>query len=210
MTSPDPAGQPSCYPAIRALAALVAHDLAAAKLLLDEAARPLVEHGSRPRCSTSVCGRWSRRWSTGRDERPVRSCAGRPGVLRRATRGALLLRRRDRRRPDRAATRLAEQAFAAGDDLLARLEWWRRFLRLFTLEAAIADGWGAPVPVLRADLSAYEQAGGARWPGSAATCCAGPGADPAGPRRLAVPAALRARGRDQPGARRAPAGRRGV
>ena len=38
-------------------------------------------------------------------------------------------------------------------------EWWGRFLRLFTLEAAIADGWGTPVPLLRADLTAFEQGG---------------------------------------------------
>ena len=53
----------------------------------------------------------------------------------------------------------AAQAYAAGDELLAPVGWWRRFLRLFTLEAAVADGWGDPVPVLRADLGAYEQAG---------------------------------------------------
>jgi DNA-binding CsgD family transcriptional regulator len=55
--------------------------------------------------------------------------------------------------------RTAEQAFVAGEGLLTRVEWWARFLRLFTLEAAIADGWGTPVPLLRADLTAFEQSG---------------------------------------------------
>jgi DNA-binding CsgD family transcriptional regulator len=84
--------------------------------------------------------------------------AARPGVLRRATRGGLhyadaIVAGRTGRIAD------AERAFAAGDALLASVAWWQRFLRLFTLEAALADGWGAPVPLLRADLSAYEQGG---------------------------------------------------
>ena len=41
----------------------------------------------------------------------------------------------------------------------AATPWWARFLRLITLEAAIADGWGDPVPQLRADLAAYETGG---------------------------------------------------
>jgi DNA-binding NarL/FixJ family response regulator len=37
--------------------------------------------------------------------------------------------------------------------------WWRRLLRLLAAEAAIADGWGDPVPMLRADLTAFEAGG---------------------------------------------------
>jgi DNA-binding CsgD family transcriptional regulator len=84
--------------------------------------------------------------------------AARPWVLRRATRGALQYA--DAIVAGRTGkTEQAERAFAAGDALLAPVAWWRRFLRLFTLEAAIADGWGTPVPLLRFDLGAYEQAG---------------------------------------------------
>jgi DNA-binding CsgD family transcriptional regulator len=53
----------------------------------------------------------------------------------------------------------AVAAYADGDQLLAPVEWWRRFLRLFTLQGAVLDGWGDPVPVLRADLGAYERSG---------------------------------------------------
>ena len=94
----------------------------------------------------------------GPEERARAVVAARPWVLRRATRGALQYA--DAIVAGRAGrTEQAEQAFAAGDALLAPVGWWHRFLRLFTLEAAIADGWGAPVPLLRADLGAYEQAG---------------------------------------------------
>ena len=130
----------------------MAHDLAAAKVLLDEAARPLVEHGS-----TSPLfhfGLWPvvAALTDGPDERARAVVAGRPGVLRRATRGALhyadaIVAGRTGR------VEQAEQAFVAGDALLTSVAWWQRFLRLFTLEAALADGWGSPVPLLRADLA---------------------------------------------------------
>jgi DNA-binding CsgD family transcriptional regulator/tetratricopeptide (TPR) repeat protein len=148
----------SLVPATRALAALVDHDVAAAKVLLDEAARPLVEHGS-----TSPLfhfGLWPvvAALTDGAAERARSVVAGRPGVLRRATRGALgyadaIVAGRTGRADE------AERAFAAGDALLAGVGWWQRFLRLFTLEAALADGWGGPIPLLRADLGAYEQGG---------------------------------------------------
>ncbi len=50
---------------------------------------------------------------------------------------------------------------------LAGQGWWRRVLRLLALEAAVADGWGDPVPELRADLEMHERAGDV---GLARTC----------------------------------------
>ena len=47
------------------------------------------------------------------------------------------------------------------------MPWWRRLLRSVVLECAVVDGWGDPVPLLRADLAAHEQAGA---PGLARTC----------------------------------------
>ena len=35
----------------------------------------------------------------------------------------------------------AEQAYAMGEEALTPVPWWHRFLRLFTLECAVADGW---------------------------------------------------------------------
>ena len=105
-------------------------------------------------------------------------------MLRRSTLGALcyadaIVAGREGRDAD------AAQAYAEGDELLAPVAWWRRFLRLFTLEAAVADGWGDPVPVLRADLSAYEQAGEVHLARICRDLLRRAGvADPARPRRL--------------------------
>jgi DNA-binding CsgD family transcriptional regulator len=49
----------------------------------------------------------------------------------------------------------AAEAFADADRLLAGHPWWRRLLRLIALHAAVADGWGDPVPALRADLPGF-------------------------------------------------------
>ena len=63
-----------------------------------------------------------------------------------------------------AAGRRDEAAalFAEGDAALAGLPWWRRLLHTVVLECAVTDGWGDPVPTLRADLAAHEQAGDVR------------------------------------------------
>ena len=144
--------------ATRAMAALVGHDLPAAKVMLDESARPLVEHASSAPMFHFALWPVIAALVDGPDERARAVLRGRPGVLRRSTLGALcyadaIVAGREGRDAD------AAQAYAEADELLAPVGWWRRFLRLFTLEAAVADGWGDPVPVLRADLSAYEQAG---------------------------------------------------
>ena len=49
--------------------------------------------------------------------------------------------------------------FTDGDAALAGLPWWRRLLRTVVLDRAVADGWGDPVPLLRADLAVHEHAG---------------------------------------------------
>ena len=121
----------------------------------------------------------------GPDEKARAVVRGRPGGAAPVDPRGASLRRRHRRWPGGPRWPRPLQAYAAGDELLAPVEWWRRFLRLFTLEAAIADGWGDPVPVLRADLSAYEQAGEAPL----ARICRDTAAPrrsrgPAGPRRL--------------------------
>ncbi|GAA1856651.1 hypothetical protein GCM10009836_41150 [Pseudonocardia ailaonensis] len=75
--------------------------------------------------------------------------------------------------PNRAAVRYADAvtagragrgaeavaALAEADALLAARPWWRRLLRLTVLDSAVRDGWGDPVPELRADLAAHEAAG---------------------------------------------------
>ena len=53
----------------------------------------------------------------------------------------------------------AADLFVEGDAALAGLPWWRRLLRTVVLRCAVEDGWGDPVPLLRADHAAHEQAG---------------------------------------------------
>ena len=55
---------------------------------------------------------------------------------------------------DEAAALLAD-----GEEALGGLPWWRRLLHTVVLDAAITDGWGDPVPTLRADLAVHEQVG---------------------------------------------------
>ena len=55
----------------------------------------------------------------------------------------------------------ADTAYRDGNSLLAPAPWWQRFLRLLVLEVAVADGWGNPVPQLRADLAVCEASGDA-------------------------------------------------
>jgi DNA-binding CsgD family transcriptional regulator len=59
-------------------------------------------------------------------------------------------------RAGRAAEAVAR--YADGAAALAHLPWWRRLLHTVVLERAVVDGWGDPVPALRADLAAHEQA----------------------------------------------------
>jgi DNA-binding NarL/FixJ family response regulator len=49
--------------------------------------------------------------------------------------------------------------FARGEADLARVAWLHWLFRLLVLEAAVADGWGNPVPLLRGDLAEHERAG---------------------------------------------------
>ena len=53
----------------------------------------------------------------------------------------------------------SEQAtalIAGAEDALAPLPWLRRTLRLLALESAVTEGWGDPVPLLRAGLAEHE------------------------------------------------------
>jgi DNA-binding CsgD family transcriptional regulator len=54
-----------------------------------------------------------------------------------------------------AAVDLSAQADAA----VSAMPWWNRLLRTIALECAVRDGWGDPVPALRADLAAHEGTG---------------------------------------------------
>lgn len=151
--------------AVRSLPALLAHDLPAASAQLDAGVARLVAH--RSAAPLHQFGLWVLLRTAVED----RGAAARetlrhhPAVLRPANRGAL-------RYADAVAAgregRAAEAAglFAAGDADLSPLPWLHRLLRLVVLEAAVLDGWGDPVPLLRHDLGEHVDAGEtslARW-----------------------------------------------
>ncbi len=136
-------------PIVRAIAALVAGDFAAAERLADEGAARLVSH--RSASPTSLWGPWL----------VLRAYAGRPASLS----GGPELRRVNRAAVGYADAVTAGRAgradeatalFARADRDFDGYDWWRRLLRAPVLTAAIEDGWGDPVPLLRADLAANE------------------------------------------------------
>jgi DNA-binding CsgD family transcriptional regulator len=141
-----------------AIVAAVDHDLRAAVGHLNAGVEPLLDHGSVP--PLHPFGFWVlMRTVIGDRDVEARSKLRQSGVSqRRANAGALHYADAVAagRQGDRAG---AEQAYAMGQQALAPVPWWHRFLRLFTLECAVADGWGDPVPQLRADLTAFEASG---------------------------------------------------
>lgn len=143
---------------LEAVYAAVDHDLVPAAAQLDAGVEPLLRHGSAP--PLHVFGFWVllRAVVGNRDEQARTQLRGSAVSMRRANQGALHYAEAVAagRRGDQVG---AERAYAAGEAALAPVPWWHRFLRLFTLECAVADHWGDPVPQLRADLTAHEAAG---------------------------------------------------
>jgi DNA-binding CsgD family transcriptional regulator len=158
---PPSAGSPGLAmlaPAVRALPLLLAHDLSGANTLLDAALTPLAAH--RSAAPLHQFGLWAllRTAVDDRGEAAREVLRTLPAALRPANRGALhyadAIAAGRAGRPGDAVALLG-----AGDADLARLAWLHRLLRLLVLEAAVADGWGDPVPVLRRDLAGHERAG---------------------------------------------------
>jgi len=145
-------------PAVRALPALLAHDLNRANALLDAGVAPLIKH--LVAAPLHHFGLWGLLRTVVDDRGDVAREALRsiPASHRPANRGAL--RYADAVAAGRAGRGLdAVTLLAAGDLDLGRLPWLRRLLRLLVLEAAVVDGWGDPVPLLRSDLAEHERAG---------------------------------------------------
>ncbi len=137
---------------------LLAHDYAAALAELDLATTSLGRNPSgAPVC---VWGLWVvlRAVQDADPGAAMRQLAGSQAVHRSLNTGALRLAEavvagREGRADDAAAL------VVDGEEQMAGADWWTRLLRLLVLEAALADGWGDPVPLLRADLTAFEAAG---------------------------------------------------
>lgn len=158
---PTSAGWPDAAPlagAVRALPLLLAHDLAGASATVDAGLTRLVEH--RVAAPLHQFGLWALLRTVvddrGAEARDVLRLL--PAALRPANRGALhyadAVAAGRLGRPDEAVA-----LFALGEADLTRLAWLHRLFRLLVLEAAVADGWGDPVPLLRRDLAEHERAG---------------------------------------------------
>ena len=146
--------------AVRGIPLLLARDLTGANALIDEGISALI---ARPSIAPfSVFGVWPL-LRTVVDDRGVQARE----ALRTASASARMINRAGVRyadavaagrdgRPDAAVALLAE-----ADALLRGRPWWRLLLHTLVLDAAVTDGWGDPVPVLRADLAAHEASGDA-------------------------------------------------
>jgi DNA-binding NarL/FixJ family response regulator len=145
-------------PAVRAMRQLMAHDLRAASVLLNTGMAILAEHGSY--APVQLWGLWAllRTVVADRDAEARDALRHSPAVLRALNRGGLqyadAVAAGRAGRPEEASALLA-----AAEATLAGQHWWGRLLRLLALEAAIADGWGDPVPALRTDLQVFEHTG---------------------------------------------------
>lgn len=143
--------------AARALPCLLAHDLRRADMLLDSGMTVLRRHASA--APLVYWGLWALlRMIVGADAEAT-------GFLRSAPVGVAIANRAAVAYADAVAAGraghgdLATERLATADELMAGQHWWRRLLGLLVLEAAVVDGWGNPVPALRADLTAFERDG---------------------------------------------------
>ncbi len=139
----------------RAFAALAAHDLGAACAILDDAITPLVRH--RSAAPLHQFGLWAllRTVVDDRGAEARQTLRELPAGARLANRAALgyadaVVAGRAGRAEEAAAQ------VAGAEEALATLPWLRRTLRLVALESAVTEGWGDPVPLLRASLAEHE------------------------------------------------------
>jgi DNA-binding CsgD family transcriptional regulator len=183
---------PQRWQVAQVLVALIDHDLPRADaalstgvlpLLLDEAVAPPLP----------LLGAWALLRAVtgdGEDGRRARTSAARQVA---ANRGAFAYA--DAVVAGRAG-RASEAAalLTAGDGELAGVPWWRRLLHTVVLRCAVTDGWGDPVPALRADLAAHEEAGDTALARTCRDLLRRAGATAPRTRRGAVPPRLRALG----------------
>jgi len=144
--------------AVESLAALTAHDLPAANAALDPAVAALVDH--RTAAPLYQFGLWAL-LRTAVDDRgaEAREAVASMPVARRRANAAALRYAEAIAAGQVGRTEDAESALADAEDLASAVPWLRRLFRQVALSSAVLDGWGDPVPLLRASLSEHEQAG---------------------------------------------------
>ena len=143
---------------VSAMLALASHDLRAASSVLDPAASRLVSHHSA--APLHQFGLWAllRTVVDDRGDEARAALAQTPVSHRRGNAAALryaeaVAAGREGRLAD------ADAALREAEDLVSATPWLRRLLRTVALPSAVADGWGDPVPLLRASLAEHERAG---------------------------------------------------
>jgi DNA-binding CsgD family transcriptional regulator len=139
----------------RVFLALAGHDLLEACAILDAAMAPLVQH--RSAAPLHHFGLWAllRTVVDDRGADARETLRGLPAAARLANRAALDYA--EAVAAGRAGqTEEAAALIAGAEGALAPLPWLRRTLRLLTLESAVVEGWGDPVPQLRASLAEHE------------------------------------------------------
>ncbi|WP_433787858.1 helix-turn-helix transcriptional regulator [Actinomycetospora sp. CA-101289] len=156
-------------PIVPALAALLAHDLPRAAALLDEAVPAALAH--RSAAPIAFYGLWPLlRTVVGDRDVEARDLLRGHHVLV-AVNNTASLTYADAvaaGREGRAAEATALAAAAAA--LLDGEPWWHRLVRTLVLHAAVRDGWGDPVPALRADLAVHARGDDAGARALARTC----------------------------------------
>jgi DNA-binding CsgD family transcriptional regulator/tetratricopeptide (TPR) repeat protein len=143
---------------VEGLTALRRHDLPRASQAVDTGVSALLPHGSA--AVTGFFGLWVLLRTAVGDRDAEARAALRVHHTVRSTANRVGLTYADAVAAGRAGR--ADEAvalFTEADAALARLPWWNRLLRSLALEAAVADGWGDPVPHLRVDLAEHERAG---------------------------------------------------
>ncbi|WP_182873451.1 ATP-binding protein [Microbispora sp. H10670] len=140
---------------VRAICSVVTGDLPGAATQADDGAAILAGHASA--APTHWWGLWLLlREVTGHEPQEARAVFQHARVgRRRVNRGALLYADAVAAGRDGRAKEAA-QALARGDGALKAHPWWHRLLRLPVWTAAVTEGWGDPIPGLRADLACHE------------------------------------------------------
>ena len=143
---------------VRALPHLMRHDLPRASALFDESVPVVLAHGST--VPLEYFGLWALlRTAVADRDGPAREMLRAHHVMSAAGNRAALDYADAIAAGRHGDAEAASARFAEADASITHLPWWNRLLRLVALEAAVVDGWGDPVPALRADLAAHEQAG---------------------------------------------------
>jgi DNA-binding CsgD family transcriptional regulator len=144
--------------AVMAMLALATHDLRTANAVLDPAVSAVVTH-----LSTAPLyhfGLWAL-LRTVTDDRgaEARLALAQVPVSRRRCNAAALAYAEAVAAGRSGRAHEATSALRSAEELAAPTPWLRRLLRTVALDSAVVDGWGDPVPPLRASLAEHEQAG---------------------------------------------------